>query len=224
MNNRENGKISLAIGILTAAAWCAIILIVGKTAHLGFGGWFGFLYVLVCVGVIVCCNTMFRAPKNDSGTLGIPQYYSVMLLILAVLINGVYIFTERKNLTPYIVAADIVLLAIYFGIIIFTSVYQRDLTVKVNKVEGNTAFATTVSRTLGTLLAQADDPEVHKALAGLKEKVDYSTNSTQNAVDEPQILAGISKLQDALNANNKDDALNAISEIGSLWAARNTKL
>ena len=224
MNNSEHGKISLAIGILTAVAWCAIALIAGKVSNLGFGGWFSFLYVLICIGVIVCCNTLFRAPKNDSSTFGTPQFYSVLLLVLSVGINAAYIFTEKKEFTPYVIAADIVLLAIYLGVVVISAVYQRNVAEKVEKVQGNTAFATTVSRSLGTLLARADDPEVHKALADLKEKVDYSTNSTQNTVDEPQILSGISKLQEAICAGQKEEALAAIKDIGFLWTARNTKL
>ena len=225
MNTNGKKAISLQIGALLIVCWCAVVLLTGNISRLGFSGWFCFLYIPVYVAAIYYFGTVYKPPKNDSSTIGIPLYYFFILLFLAIAINAAFLFAGVQQLGPFVITADIILLAIYFGIVLFASVYQKNLPVKIRKGQSNISFSSTVSRTLGTLLAEADDPEIRKALVGLKEKVDYSTNSSQYAVDEPEILSKLDELQEAIHGSkSKEEVVNAISSIGSLWKARNTKL
>ena len=218
-------KLSIPVGALLLIAWCAIILILGNVSKLGFSGWFCFLFVPVCFAAVFYCTSFYKPIKNDSSAVALPIHYSAVLIILAVIINAAYILVGVKEAGPFVIAADILLLVAYLIIALFASRYLQNLPNKMRKVERNTSFSVTVSKELGTLLAQADDPVVHKALVGLKEKVDYSTNSTQGAFDEAPILAKIDELRDAVANKEPSEKITAlVSDITSLWKARNTKL
>lgn len=225
MNTSGKKALSLQTGVLLIVCWCAIILLISNFSRLGFSGWFSFLFVPVCVAVVYFFETAHKPLKNDSSTIGIPLYYSFLFLFLSIAINAAYIFVGLQNFAPYVIAADIILLAIYIGIVLFASFYQRKLPAKIRKVQNNTSFSSTVSRSIGVLLAETSESDIHKALVDLKEKVDYSTNTSQYAVDETEILSKLDELQDAIRSSkSKDEILNTISKIETLWKARNTKL
>ena len=218
-------SIPFKIDLLLIACWCTVILLLGNISRLGFSGWFSFLYVPACILVVYFLGVVYRPPKNDSSIIGIPLYYSVVLRMLAIVINAAYIFAGIPQLGPVVIAVDIILLAGYIGIVFFSTLYQRSLPAKTKKLQSNMSFSSTVSRTLGGLLAEADDPDILKALTSLKEKVDYSTNSSQSAVDEPEILSALNGLQEMISGSaDKEEIISAVSRVGNLWKARNTKL
>ncbi len=225
MNTIVNRKIALITAGILCAVWCAAVLFFGNIGLLGFSGWFSFLYVPVCIAAVLFCTYYYKPLKNDSGAVSLPIHYSLVLLIFAVVVNAGYIFAGQKAVWPFIAIADIVLLAVYLIIALYACVYLDNLSGKSRKAEQNTRFSVTVSRELGAMLAQVEDPGVHQALAGLKELVDYSTNSTRQAEEEVPILSKLDELKSAMgNGQASEDAMRLIGELTSLWKTRNSKL
>ena len=77
------------------------------------------------LGLAIICFTVHSIPKNDSSLIGIPFYYSISFIGIAVLINGAYILAEIKSVGSLVIAADIVILAAYLAIMIFS--YLNDI-------------------------------------------------------------------------------------------------
>lgn len=136
MNNKLLRKgILYILGILIAIAWSAIILLIGRPSRLGGSGWFAFAFVLVSIAVAIICFTVHSIPQNDSSLIGIPFYYSISFIGIAVLINGAYILAEIKSVGSLVIAADIVILAAYLAIMIFSYLHQEKLPQKIKEVE-----------------------------------------------------------------------------------------
>ena len=225
MKTNDRIRFSTAVAGLLLIAWCAIIFLVGNITKLGFYGWLSFLFVPACLAAVLYCTAFYKPIKNDSSAVALPIHYSFVLIFLAVVINAAFIFAGVKEAGPFVIAADVLLLVAYLIMALFAYAYLQNLPNKMRKVERNTSFSITVSRELGTLLAQVDNPELHKALAGLKEKVDYSTNSTQGTYDEAPILAKLDELKNAVASKGDTEAIKElISDVTTLWKSRNTKL
>ena len=224
MNNKLLRKgILYLIGILIAIAWSAVILLIGNPSRLGGSGWFAFSYVLLGIAVAIICFAVHNNPKNDSSLVGIPFYYSVCYIGIAILINGAYILGEIDSLGSLVIAADIVILVAYLAIMIFSYLHQVRLPQKIKEVEKQTAFSSSVSSTLGAMLSNTNDAIIHKALLKLKEKVDYSTNTTRTNTLNTEISSKLSEIRAALDGGiNREKIIELIEEMTSLWNKRNT--
>ena len=216
---------SLAIAALLLVAWSAVILLLGNVTRLGIYGWISFLFVPVCLITIAICTVFYNPVKNDSSAIAIPVHYSAIFLILAISINAVFILLGITEIGPFVMTIDVLLLVAYCIIAIFGNLYLHRLTTKTQKVENNTAFSTSVSRELGTLLAQIDEPELHRTIAMIKEDVDFSTNSTQGTYDETIILSKLNTIKEAV-VNKTDPSViqTLITEFSALWNSRNSRL
>ena len=138
------------------------------------------------------------------------------------LINGAYILAEIKSVGSLVIAADIVILAAYLAIMIFSYLHQEKLPQKIKEVERQTAFSSAVSSSLGAMLSNTNDADIHKALLKLKEKVDYSTNTSRTSIFNDEINTKISEIRTALvNGTDKEKIIKLINEMGTLWNKKN---
>lgn len=221
----DDKKISVITAGLLIAVWCAVILILGNVSELGFSGWFCFLFVPVCVATVYCCVNIYKPVKNDSAAVALPIHYSLVLIFLAIIINAVYILAGNKAAGPPVIVVDILLLAAYLAITLFSHSYRQNLSNRMGKAEKATAFSVSFSRELGAILAQTADPSSHKAVAELKEIVDYSANSARGVPDEAPILLKLEELKIAVSNKESSEKISSLaSELTSLWKVRNTRL
>lgn len=217
--------LSILVGALLIICWTAVVLIIGKPEVFGFAEWFSFLYVPVCVLVAWILHLSYASPKNDAGTIGIPIYYTMLLIALAIFISAAFIFSGYHHAAPFVIAAEIILLIVYFAIISMSVLYRERLPKKVFRSEEDTAFHTSVSHSLGTMLSVSSDKEIKNALLELKEIVDYSTNASSQGTDEREIIEKIGQIETLMRSGeNMDSVMKAITDANHLWKARNAKL
>ena len=210
------------MGIFAAIIWSAAAFIIGNPSKLGGSGWFSYAFVLVSIAVAVTCFSLHTAPNNDSSLIGIPFYYSILFVGLSVIINGAFLLTGTISIRPLIIVADVILLVVYLAIILFSYLYHERLPQKIRKAENQLSFTSSVSNTLGSLLAMCADPDTHQALKSLKEKVDYSSNTSK----EPQLNIEITDKLASVRASierkaDKNEVILLIEELGSLWDKKN---
>ena len=223
---RVNNKVfSFQLGIGLIIVWCAVILLLGNINRLGPGGWAAYFFVPVCIAIACLKGISVTAPENDSSFIGVSVYYSLAFVILAIVINGIYIFMGKASLTRAFIAADIILLAIYLMYFLFVFLYQKNLADKVLRVRTNTEFSADISKKIGKMLAETTDRDIHKAMVRLKESIDYSSNSTGIGVDESVIRATVNNLQKLMDEKaDKQEIERAISDVERAWKARNARL
>lgn len=213
------------ICMLLMIVWCAVILLLGHVFRLGIGGVFSYFYVPVCIVAVYIQAKKYKPPKNDSGTVGIYFYYSFVFLILAIIINAIYVFIGNRKLSLYIIAVDIILFAAYFAIVLSGAVYKNSLPNKIQRVQEITAFPASVSRKVGIMISGASDPEIHSALVELKRSVDYSSDTGGIDFDEVVFCSELDKLNKMIDERgDKGEILKEISTVDSMWKARNAIL
>lgn len=221
--SRQGISFQIAIGLIIV--WCAVTLLLGRISRLGFGGWTAFLAVPICIILAYVKGAFFSAPTNDSASIGVSGYYSWLFILLAIAVNGSYIVIGSMSLTRIMIAADIVLVAFYLGLILFVFLYQQGLSAKVTKVRGNTRFTAEISRTVGSMIAESTDEDIRKSLINLKEMIDYSTNSVETSFDETSVTDKMSLLRKLIDDQaDKEDIKKAISNVEGAWKARNAKM
>lgn len=72
------------------------------------------------------------------------------------------------------------------------------------------------------MLSNTNDADIHKALLKLKEKVDYSTNTSRTSIFNDEINTKISEIRTALvNGTDKEKIIKLINEMGTLWNKKN---
>ena len=217
--------LSFQFCVLLLIAWCAVILLLGHVFRLGISGVFCFLYVPACILLVYYQLKDYKPVKNDVGTVGIFLYYSWVLLLLAYVINAVYIFVGNKKLSAFVITADIILLIVYIAIILLGTTYQNRLSNRVQKVQKSTAFSSKVSHEIGVMLSGASDPIIHKELADLKTLIDYSTSADTSGIDEAAFYSEFEKLSTMISTqSDMTEIIKEISKVEALWKARNARL
>lgn len=221
--NRKHIPFQIGIGIIFL--WCAVILLLGQISHLGVIGWLCFLFVPVCVAVVYFGGIAYKPLRNDPTAIGLSLYISWGFLALAIIINGSYIIVGNKLMGGFTVAADLILLAIYLGLILFSSIYQQNLSDRMIIERGNLEFSSELSRSVGGMLAGSPDPDIHGALASLKEIIDDSTNSVRSTQIDATIRSETELLKQMIDEQaEKEDILKEISKVADLCKKRNASM
>ena len=221
--NRKNIPLQIGIGII--AVWCAVILLLGKVSRFGLIGWLCFLFVPVYVAVVYFRGIEYKPLRNDPSAIGISLYSSWCFLALAIIINGCYIFIGNEVFGRFAIALDIILLVMYLGLGLFISVYQQHLSDRMVIEQGNQEFSSELSRSIGGMLADSSDPEIHKALANLKEVIDNSPNSVRNTPVDSLIQSETVILRQLIDdQSNKEDILKEVTKVTDLCKKRNTNM
>ena len=199
----------------------------------GSGGWFSFIFVLVSIAAAVFFSCLQSPPTNDVGVTGIALYYSVGFVFVSVLINALFIFLAAvpakmeasKALEVFgklIVAADVIILIVYLGIMLFFSYFMERHSNAVKEVRTQVKYSSFVSSSLGDILSLAEDKEIHQALLKMKEKVDYSTNTSNTDYLNNEISDQLTVIRRLVCENgSKEEALRQIRELGVLWSRKN---
>lgn len=223
MNSKTQGrKVLCLLGLLAAIAWSAVILLLTPPVNLGTSGWFCFVFVLACIAVAVLCLCVHRIPQNDVALIGIPFYASIGFIGVSVILNGIYLLGELEALSMLFITADLLLLSAYLATIVLSYPYQARLPEKMAKAAMQATISSSISSSLELLLSSAVDPDIHRALVQLKEKVDYSNNASQATAFVPEINRLLSSLQSGIeNGSDKAEILAMVHQLEILWNKRN---
>ena len=221
MKDRKKNNSALFICLLLAVVWIVLVLLLTKFTRLGFTGWLGFLYIPVSIALVYYCISVQNIIKNDSGTLGIPIYYSAIFLVIGIILNGSYLLLGSERLRAILLALDIVLLAVYVILMLAAGKHIDNVNARIEKSEKNTATASFLSRELGNALVLTNDKELHQELLHLKETIDYTGNSGKRSDDEV-ILSKVNELKNALSdGTDRETVLGLINQLDRLWTVRN---
>ncbi len=215
---------ALWIGLLLAVIWVVLIIALcgfGRLGKLGFAGWLAFLYVPISIAVISCCLRFCETIRNDSGTLGIPAYYSFLYLLVGIALNGFFLALGSAGMRSLLGSLDVILLAAYLILVLVAGKHISNVNRRIEKAKKNTAVTSAISRELGLALSLTEDQELHRELLRLKESVDYA-GSGGNGGDDEAILNTARELRKSMeNGDGKEAVRQWIDRMNRLGKARN---
>ncbi len=220
MKNNDKRIITVIADVLLIVIWVAVMVVFCDFRLIGFFGWFAFLFVPVSIILSTLFLFLHGDVKNDSGTLGIPFYYSGIFLIISFIVNGIFLLLDSMPMRPFVIVFDIVILAIYLILMLVTVSHTDNVKTHIQESEESTWTSSVLSRELGTALSFVNDADIRSMILSLKEKVDYSGNSGRTSFDQEVINAAVELRQSVSVGNDKSIVESIIKKLEDLLAAR----
>ena len=220
MKNNDKRIITVIADVLLIVIWVAVMVVFCDFRLIGFFGWFAFLFVPVSIILSALFLFLHGDVKNDSGTLGIPFYYSGIFLIISFIVNGIFLLLDSMLMRPFIIVFDIVILAIYLILMIVTVSHTDNVKTHIQGSEESTWTSSVLSRELGTALSFVNDADIRRMILSLKEKVDYSGNSGRTSFDQEVVNAAVELRHSVSAGNDKAIVESIIKKLEDLLAAR----
>ncbi len=212
-----------------AVIWLAAGLIIGNAVKIGINFWGGLAAGLIAIIVSVVLTVLRPVKSNDATTEvnTVPYAFSFIYIILSMIVNVIcMLMADSRKGFVILIAVNVVLLAIFAYL--FTTASQSALSVaeKTEVVSAKTNNTANFSMMLASLLGIAKDEEVKKAIYALKQKVDYSSNTSQSFTREieNEFEQALQTVGDAIRQDReKNEIIEAIKSAEGIWNDRNTR-
>ncbi len=224
--NNSIKKISI-IELLIFACWCVVVLVFADYNHAGFYLWAGFGFG-VCHFVVAALSLFFVNTKNNRSTTElsfIPVYYTAAYLLISVCIDTYFIFRVSGDFNVLLVGINLVVLAFFIGIRIYTDSYVDRVDKQTRHIAEQTGAVASVQSLLSVIIGSVNDPDLKKQLIKLKETVDYSSNMSQQFTmnAQNQMMSVLNQIQVMVSQKeNKHEIIEKINEASSIWKSRNS--
>lgn len=208
--------------------WIVGFILCWNFLYAGPNFWIGFLFGLV--GFAAAGISIYFLEKSNRSTTEIgciPVYYTAVFVVLMILLNLFFSFTQLFTLMPVFVVANLLIILIY-GLLFYGAVRHlmrvNELTEYAPEKMKNTAV---ISQQLAVLLSIAKDAGIRQELLKLKENVAYSNNVSQrfSESDEEAFLDKLYKIQEDLsNGTDTETVLTKIKDAANTWSIRNSSI
>lgn len=181
-------------------------------------------FVLAAMGLVIFDR---KANPNTTEISMIHVFVAIIYLVIAVVFNTIRVLPMEGEEITLIVVANLIMIFLFF--VISYGVSRNEKSVK--EMTDNSAEmirpVTMISNDLARVLSIATDAEVKKQLTGLKELVDYSSNSSQNVTGDYEYMFTnqIGQIRELIvTGAGVDEIKNKIAEAENTWKMRNSSL
>lgn len=220
-------KRTAVIYLLALVAWCIVIFAFADYDRIGFYFWGGFAFGAVSFITAVISLLFIKTYENENLTEinYIPFYYTSAYLLVSLVINSCFVYRMAGKYNLLLVIANLLILFAFIAIRVNTDDYAKDLDKQTKKIEKKIESVSAISTRMSVLLSIVTDPEIKKALLKLKEKVDFSSNLSQDFLAESQnlFILQLEQIQEMISGNkSKDEILKKIQEATVTWNSRNS--
>ena len=207
---------------------CASILaLVWIVAALLFNDiyWGGFIFGIIAIILTYGYMFIFRTHsiRNEEVDF-IPLICALGYLIVALVMNVVFMRVGSNDLVRLLVLLNILLVLIFAAAVYFAGRYANSVAEKSEKLIEKKKNTANASLQAAALLSISSDPDIKKALKELKTRIDYSGNTTQAITEaaEEEFISKIEEIKKAvIDKEDKAKILDMISDAGRIWSERN---
>ncbi|MBR5968985.1 MAG: hypothetical protein IK016_01420 [Lachnospiraceae bacterium] len=165
-----------------------------------------------------------RRRRNLTEVRALPVLFSAVYLLIALIVNAVFLLNMGDSQIRMQIIINTVLLAFFAVIFIGSGEYLRHVEVQTEKVIEKTGQLSDISMRLGSIISLSKDEEIKRRVLSLKEKVDYSGNITQSKTADLQNEFGalLMRIEETVQVSGSSEKVSAlIDEAERIWSARN---
>ena len=215
--------------IVLALAWVILALLFQNFQETGFYYWGGFAFGLITFIVIILVTLFWKTKtlRNTTELGYLPVYFGWIYVIVSISVNSKFLMLKGDGpLKKLLVGLNLLLLLIYLFSVYCANKYAERVVAQTEQIIGKTEKSVNLSVQLAGLLSMAKDEDVKKRLYALKERLDYSSNMTQNftAGYEKEFGDVLHQVEEAIvNGSDQSEIIALVEKAEQLWNIRNAK-
>lgn len=227
MQEKDGIKKLSIIELLIFIGWCVVVLVFADYDRAGFYFWggfgFGFLSFIVAGASLFLIKK--RNNRNTTEINFIPVYYTDAYLFVSIIINTYFVFRVTGKYNVILVVLNLVLLVAFINIRLYTDGFAARVDEQTRQSAEKLRPIASISSQLATILSITTDTDIKKQLLKLKEMIEYSSNVSQEFLDNSQnlFLFQLNQIQSLIVEHKDKDEINKkIQEAAVTWKTRNS--
>ncbi len=225
---KTNKSFTICISAL-AVIWIVGCLVFADFEIAGFYYWGGFVGGLITLLAVLLVTTLCP-PKGNRATTEIgfmPVIFGGIYLLISLGINSKFLLMMTGGVfNKVLVILNVICLAAYLLAVYFANQYAARVVAQSDALLSKTANGVNLGVQLASLLSVVKDPDVKQKLHKLKEKLDYSPNTSQNFTNELEadFSNALQDIRNMLDTASKEEILEKIDQAERIWNDRNAKI
>ena len=213
--------------IIAIAAWLVGGLLCADYGNPTFYYMGGMAFGAITIIAVSVADVLLKS-QNRAGVEvnALPVVISFSYMFLSLVFNIVFMVKKQGVHGRELIAINVLLLLGFILSIYFASGYRDRVSAQVELTAAKTVNTTEIVSLAARLLSQADDEDIKKRLYKFKEKLDYSSNISQEfTVDSEEKLMELLRNigRELSDGASKEQILSDIDSAEKIWSMRTAK-
>lgn len=223
-------QFALGIHAVLAVIWLAVGLGLISVVSTDSNYWIGFIAGIIAI-IVAAVVTLLRPMKMSDSMTEVNSVHYVIgfgYVLIVFVINIICMLLENCNvIIAILISSNVILLAVYVYFAYLSAHSAMSIAKKIETVSAKTNSTAVFSMMLASFIGIAQDQDIKNKVYALKQKVDYSSNTSQSFTKEledefEQALQTVGN--DIKQGKDKNEILADLESAERIWNDRSARI